>query len=57
MDTKCDNAIYVTKSDSEVLQFAPVGKGLYAYTGSDSQRASAWALINTIEEHKWEYTK
>jgi hypothetical protein len=44
--------MYITKNDGSVLRFTPVGKGLYAYTGSDANDLSAWALINTVEDHK-----
>jgi hypothetical protein len=57
MDIKHDNTMYITKNDRTVLRFAPVGKGLYMYTGNDVNNISAWVLINTVEDHKQEYTK
>jgi hypothetical protein len=31
-----------------VLRFSTVGKGLYMYTGNDTNDISAWVLINTV---------
>jgi hypothetical protein len=57
MNSKQDNAFYVTKPDGSVLRFAPMEKGLYACSSPAASESSGWALINTVEERKQEYTK
>jgi hypothetical protein len=56
-DSKQDNALIVTNPNGHVSRFAPTGKGLYAYSGTSKDQLSAWALVNTVEDHKEEYTK
>ena len=57
MDSEKDNAFYVTKPDGTMLRFAPVGKGLYACCSHGASQSDGWALINTVEDRKQEYTK
>jgi hypothetical protein len=57
MDSKRDNAMIVKKLDGTMMRFVPAGKGLYAYTGTDISPSDAWALVNTVEDRKQEYTK
>jgi hypothetical protein len=47
LDSKKDNAMTVTNPNGKVSRFAPMGKGLYAYSGTSQDQSSAWALINT----------
>jgi hypothetical protein len=56
-DSKQDNTLIVTNPNGHVSRFAPTGKGLYAYSGMSRDQSSAWALVNTVEDHKEEYTK
>jgi hypothetical protein len=56
-DSKQDNALIVTNPNGHVSRFAPTGKGLYAYSGTSRDQSSAWALVNTVEDRKEEYTK
>jgi hypothetical protein len=34
-----------------------MGKGLYAYSSTSEDQSSAWALMNTVDDRKQEYTK
>jgi hypothetical protein len=49
--------LIVTNPNGHVSRFAPTGKGLYAYSGTSRDQSSAWALVNTVEDCKEEYTK
>jgi hypothetical protein len=57
MDTNEDNAMLVWKKDGSALRFAPVGKGLYACMNLLENDPCRWALINTVEDLRKEYTK
>lgn len=59
---QCDNevkdAFQVTMKDGTIIQFKPYRKGLYTYDGHIGEdNKPAWAFINTIADHKEEYTK
>lgn len=44
--------------DGTIIQFKPYRKGLYTYDGHIGEdNKPAWAFINTIADHKEEYTK
>lgn len=57
MDSKHDNALFVSKPDGSVLRFVPAGKCLYGCHSSRMCQSDARALINTIKDQKQEYTK
>jgi hypothetical protein len=57
LDSKKDNALIVLKPNGDTTRFVPTGKGLYAYSGPLDDQPTAWALVNTVDDVKQEYTK